>query len=102
MNEERFRWGWRVLWKLWRSEHNHCLVRGCGRDTLAYWVRRVCNVVEHPSFWRAVLKEAVRRGWAVETQELMTHSTPRVGGPTLGPRRYNFHCVTSNRKPVRR
>lgn len=64
--EDLFRYGWRLLCRVAREE-GHCLTRGCGRDTLAYWVFAVCKVRNPAWFYRRVLREAVRRGWATKT-----------------------------------
>jgi len=39
MNENRFRHLWKLLCHTYQQE-GHCLIGGCGRETLAEWVRR--------------------------------------------------------------
>lgn len=63
MNEQRFRYVWKLLCKTWK-ENGHCMRYGSGRDTLAYWVN-VTNKENIPKWvYRDALNEAVKRGWA--------------------------------------
>jgi hypothetical protein len=63
LNEQLFRHGWRLIVKTWRL-NGHCLYYGCGKSTLARWVRKSCHTYYPPKFWRDVMAEACRRGWA--------------------------------------
>lgn len=64
--EDLFRYGWKLLCRVAREE-GHCLAKGSSRETLAYWVFDVCKVHNPAWFYRRVLREAVRRGWATKT-----------------------------------
>jgi len=70
MDEVKFRLGWKHLCSLYKSEYSHCLKYGCGRNTLQYWANKHYSKYirfESAGFYRRVLFEAVRRGWAIET-----------------------------------
>ena len=64
--EDLFRYGWGLLCRV-AQEEGHCLTKGSSRETLACWVFAVCKVHYPAWFYRSVLREAVRRGWATKT-----------------------------------
>lgn len=72
-SQERFRYGWRLICAVWHK-NRHCLERGCGRVTFQYWVRETCHVLLPGWFYREVLVEAVKRGWATKKQSVSGHS----------------------------
>lgn len=72
-DEQYFRYIWKLLCHVWR-ENSHCFRHGCGRETLADWVVHTCHVRLPPRFYRAVLEEAVRRGWAEKSTTLSGYS----------------------------
>lgn len=74
MNEQRFRYGWKLICEMWHSKNNHCLRYGCGRISLQYWMTSTCHVYESPWFWRTVMMEGVKRGWAVKSKSKSGHS----------------------------
>jgi hypothetical protein len=51
----------------WDS-NSHCMRRGAGRETLAFWVYKTTGVLAPAWFWRQALMNAVWRGWAVKLQ----------------------------------
>ena len=71
--EQRFRHVWKLLCSTW-IKNRHCLLRGCGRETLAYWVRESCHDSQPAWLCRSVLMEAVNRGWAIKRQSSSGHS----------------------------
>lgn len=74
-DEQRFRYLWRLLCRTWHIE-GHCLRQGCGRETLAEWVRKAnCSALWFASSeLRRALDEAVRRGWAEHHHSPSGHS----------------------------
>lgn len=58
-----FNYYWGLICKV-NSREPHCLTRGCGRNTLASWVRDVCGVRVSPNMLRRTLLIAVERGMA--------------------------------------
>lgn len=74
MNEQRFRYLWKAIWRVWR-EQGHCLRLGCGRETFWFWVWTTSNaVLARPAELRSALMEGVRRGWCVKKQSPTGHS----------------------------
>ena len=73
MPEQRFQHGWRLLCRTWHK-NGHCLRLGCGRETLAGWVRESCHELYPAWFYRQVLMEACSRGWATKRQSNSGHS----------------------------
>lgn len=59
LSEQEFRYGWKILHKI-----RDTLAAGCGRDTVMYEAHKRCHVWHSPNFYRKVLNEACRRGWA--------------------------------------
>lgn len=79
--ETRLIQGWKHLCKLYKSEYKHCLRYGCSKETLAYWANKLWGFgPESPWFYREVLREAVRREWAIESKN------------EYGCRAYKFHA----------
>jgi len=71
--EARFRWVWRKLCRTWHL-NGHCFIRGCGRETVAWWVRESCHVLIPAWECRTVLIEAIQRGWVTKHVNSSGHS----------------------------
>ena len=73
--EDKFKCGWKQLVNLYHSKNGHCLKCGCGAETLMYWANNEMtnkhSIPMHESkwFWKTVLKIAVQRGWAIQTND---------------------------------
>lgn len=81
MNENRFRFIWKLLCRVWRY-NRHCLERGCGRKTLSYWVRETCKVYYPAYVYRDALMIAVKRGWVVMGKSDCGYTTFKIITPS--------------------
>ena len=79
MDENRFRHVWKLLCRTY-LQNGHCMSGGCGRETLAFWVRETCGVRVSAQELRQVLAEASRRGWV------------KAGRNTAGCRTFQLNC----------
>ena len=71
--ESEFKWAWKKIYITHVTE-KHCLVNGCGKETLSYWITMSTHVIRHPNYWRKILNEAVNRKWAEKKQSATGHS----------------------------
>ena len=72
---------WSLILLVW-EHHQHCMIRGCGRDTFHSYIRRILKDIgfelhyTNDNFWRRVLMEGVRRGVCTKhSQCLVIHNS---------------------------
>jgi len=68
INEQRFRHVWKLLCRTYEKE-GHCLRKGCGKETLQYWVAKVTHTQVPRWELKQTLEEATRRGWVKQTRQ---------------------------------
>lgn len=72
-----------LLLRVWRYER-HCMVQGCGRDTLVSWVFTVTGQRVRPNELRRTAEWAARRGLCCIIREAGRCTRIRVIHPYAG------------------